>query len=93
MSKLESIRYKRGHLEILDQLKIPREHLYIDIKNTEQGKKSKVFRLFNWGKNFRLSSAIGSTMYYSLSRMASDPRYEHKGRSSDCNYWMSCFGC
>ena len=39
MSKLESIRYKRGHLEILDQLKIPREHLYIDIKNTGQGKK------------------------------------------------------
>ena len=38
MSKLESIRYKRGHLEILDQLKIPREHLYIDIKNTGQGK-------------------------------------------------------
>ena len=37
MSKLESIRYKRGHLEILDQLKIPREHLYIDIKNTGQG--------------------------------------------------------
>ena len=41
MSKLESIRYKRGHLEILDQLKIPREHLYIDIQNTEQGRKVK----------------------------------------------------
>ena len=38
MSKLESIRYQRGHLEILDQLKIPREHLYIEIKNTQQGK-------------------------------------------------------
>ena len=37
MSKLESIRYKRGQLEILDQLKIPREHVYIDIKNTQQG--------------------------------------------------------
>ena len=41
MSKLESIRYKRGHLEILDQLKIPREHLYINIQNTEQGRKVK----------------------------------------------------
>ena len=45
MSKLESIRYKRGHLEILDQLKIPREHLYIEINNTQQGKKVKKFYL------------------------------------------------
>ena len=25
--------------------------------------------------------------------MESDTRYEYKGGSSDCNYWMSCFGC
>ena len=31
-------------------------YTYIDIKNTDKGKKSKVYRLFNWGKNF-----IGST--------------------------------
>ena len=37
MSALESIRYKRGHLEILDQLKIPKENVYINIQNSEQG--------------------------------------------------------
>ena len=64
MSKLESIRYQRGHLEILDQLKIPREHLYIEIKNTQQGKKIKCYKSFNWrltSTTMSLTSSIAWT--------------------------------
>ena len=64
MSKLESIRYQRGHLEILDQLKIPREHLYIEIKNTQQGKKFKCYKSFNWrltSTTMSLTSSIAWT--------------------------------
>ena len=64
MSKLESIRYKRGHLEILDQLKIPREHLYIDIQNTEQGRKVKCLNF--WIEHFWLTSALKSAIIHNL---------------------------
>lgn len=34
---LESIRYKNGQLEILDQLLLPSEYKYIDVKGVEDG--------------------------------------------------------
>ena len=34
---LEPIKYKRGSLFIIDQLKIPKESVYIEIKNVEEG--------------------------------------------------------
>lgn len=33
---LEAIRYRRGKLEILDQLKLPHQEIYLDIKSPEE---------------------------------------------------------
>ena len=37
MSTLESIRFRDGKLELLDQLKLPEEHCYINIENVHDG--------------------------------------------------------
>ena len=34
---LESIKYSRGKLEVIDQLKLPHELVYIELKNSEDG--------------------------------------------------------
>ena len=49
MASLESIKYQRGNLRILDQLLLPNECIYIDIANAKDGwhaiKKMQVFIL------------------------------------------------
>jgi methylthioribose-1-phosphate isomerase len=34
---LEAIKYSRGHLEILNQLLLPHQSIYEQVKNTEDG--------------------------------------------------------
>ena len=37
-SKIQSLVYSRGHpLKVLDQTKLPHEHNYIEVTNSEQG--------------------------------------------------------
>ncbi len=36
-NKLEAFRYKRGQLLVLDQLKLPAKHEYIDVKTVDEG--------------------------------------------------------
>lgn len=37
MKTLESLTYSRGHLQIIDQLKLPGELVYVDVKSAEDG--------------------------------------------------------
>lgn len=36
MSGLQAIRYSRGKLEVLDQLKLPHEHHYDEVSTSEE---------------------------------------------------------
>lgn len=59
-SNLEAFIYERGHLLVLDQVKLPREHTYIEVRNTQDG-----WNVIN-RMNVRGAPAIGIAALLSL---------------------------